>query len=291
MKKRKCLSGFTLLELVIVMAIFSAIAVGALAMIRPAMQLFNKTASQEGAAADIDNISRFIQDNLRYADRVNIYSGYGEKDVEEMLKKNISDKYKHLEFDGSKWESNYYDSSPLEYFRDYYFADTESYNNKNVNVMEITPDCHVNIYTYSLNDFSYVGETPINSDFYSGDHTIQITSWDFPLPNLTINLKIEYDGASKGSDGKKTRLEQESKITLTFLNVAQRSEYTVIERETIRAGEDVAALPTDEYSQDGNVIKSRPASAYKLFKADPLPDPKDSGNTYIIYTVPEIIIP
>lgn len=289
MKKRKRLSGFTLLELVVVMAIFSAIAVGALAMIRPAMQLFHKTSAQEGAAADIDNISRYIQDNLRYADRVNIYYGYGEIDVDSMISKNISDKYKHLIQNGSEWKSDYYTATPLEYFRDYYFgADTNSYKGKNVNVMEITPDCHVNIYTYSLEDFADAGTMAINSDFYSGDHVIQITDWDFSSPNLTLSLKINYNGVTRGNDGKRTNLKQESKISLTFLNVAQRSEYTVIERAIL--GDDESYVSSDdENSQNGNVINSRPASAYKLFKPDTLPD--DPGNTYIVYTVPEIIIP
>ncbi len=295
MKKRKHLSGFTLLELVVVMAIFSAIAVGALAMIRPAMQLFHKTSAQEEAVADIDNISRYIQDNLRYADRVNIYYGYGETDVDAMISKSISDKYKRLEFDSdrSEWKSDYYTATPLEYFRDYYFGtDTNSYEDKNVNVMEITPDCHVNIYTYSLEDFAYVDTMAINSDFYSDDHVIQITDWDFSSPNLTLSLKINYNGVTRGNDGKRTNLEQESKISLTFLNIAQRSEYTVIERATLRDGESyVSSDPTDENSQNGNVINSRPASAYKLFKPDTLPDPKDMGNAYIVYTVPEIIIP
>lgn len=80
LKKLKKLPGVTLLELVIVMAIFSGISVGALAMVRPALQLHYKTAAQERAVAAVDTMARFIQDNLRYADKMFVFKGHGIKD-------------------------------------------------------------------------------------------------------------------------------------------------------------------------------------------------------------------
>lgn len=79
-KKRKKLPGVTLLELIIVMAIFSGISVGALAMVRPAMQLHYKTAAQERAVAAVDTMARFIQDNLRYANNMFVFINHGIKD-------------------------------------------------------------------------------------------------------------------------------------------------------------------------------------------------------------------
>lgn len=79
-KKSKKLLGVTLLELVIVMAIFSAIAAGAMAMVRPAMQIHYKTAAQEKAVAAVDTMARFIQDNLRYADKMFVFTNHGIKD-------------------------------------------------------------------------------------------------------------------------------------------------------------------------------------------------------------------
>ena len=73
MKKFK---GFTLIELIIVMAIFTGIAVGAMAMIKPVMKLFNNTAELEKSSADADNIRRYIEDNLRYANRLFNCVGY-----------------------------------------------------------------------------------------------------------------------------------------------------------------------------------------------------------------------
>lgn len=288
----KKLKGFTLVELIIVMAIFSGIAVGALAMIRPAMQLFNKTASQEGASADIDNISRYIQDNLKYADRVNVYYGYGKTSVSDMLNTNISGKYTKIQKDGTEWKKDTYESTPLQYFRDYYFSSSADYAGKNINVMEITQDGHVNIYTYSLETGNEVSGTITSiSDAFYDKYIFSITEWDFSPPNLTITMNIEYNGVTKGDDGNTRKLNQEKKLGLTFLNIAQRSEFNVIERETVDSGDTIATDATDEYSISDGKITSRPASAYKYFAPDTLPDAENMGNTYIIYTVPEIIIP
>lgn len=291
---KKKLKGFTLLELVIVMAIFSVIAVGAMAMIRPAMQLFNKTASQEGASADIDNISRYIQDNLKYADRVNVYYGYGQTSVSGMLNANISGKYTKIQKEGTEWKKVTYESTPLQYFRDYYFSSSADYAGKNINVMEIIKDGHkdgyINIYTYSLETGNQIEQTSINDDFYN-NYTFSITDWEFSPPNMTITMNIEYNGVTKGDDGKNRKLNQEKKIGLTFLNISQRSEFNVIERGTVDSGDTIATDATDEYSIDEGKISSRPASAYNYFAPETLPDEENLGNTYIIYTVPEIIIP
>lgn len=274
------------------MAIFSGIAVGALAMIRPAMQLFNKTASQEGASADIDNISRYIQDNLKYADRVNVYYGYGKTSVSDMLNTNISGKYTKIQKDGTEWKKDTYESTPLQYFRDYYFSSSADYAGKNINVMEITQDGHVNIYTYSLETGNEVSGTITSiSDAFYDKYIFSITEWDFSPPNLTITMNIKYNGVTKGDDGNTRKLNQEKKLGLTFLNIAQRSEFNVIERETVDSGDTIATDATDEYSISDGKISSRPASAYKYFAPDTLPDAENMGNTYIIYTVPEIIIP
>ncbi len=284
MKKRKRLSGFTLLELVIVMAIFSAIAVGALAMIRPAMQLFHKTSAQEEAAADIDNISRYIQDNLRYADRVNIYYGYGETDVDAMISKSISGKYNCLEFnlDNGNWESKDYETSPFKFFRDYYYGSPDEYARKKVNVMEITTDGKVSIFSVPL-DAESVKTTEIssvNKEFYENSK-ITLNGLNCSSPNMNITLSVGGNDVNEGTDNNKTVPKQEVNITLTFINIALRSEFNVIQKDT---------------SDKENSI-TRPANAYKDFsiKKEDANGNKNTefngGNIYILYTVPEIIIP
>lgn len=306
---KKKLKGFTLLELVIVMAIFSVIAVGAMAMIRPAMQLFNKTASQEGASADIDNISRYIQDNLKYADRVNVYHGYdltgvsGDKMVDKMLNTEITDILPVLTYNESTntYEKTYTNAKPLEFFSKYYYDDSAECDGKKVNVMEIANDGFVTIYTYKFEYKSngsvsnnFIESTSINREFYD-DYIFSIDDdgWDLTPPNMTIKMNIEYSGVTKEDDGKIRKLNQEKKIGLTFFNINQRS--TMAVKEGYSEDSITDQWGNKDLSKEGSVCS---ASAYKNFSIDEKnPDGTDNddffknGNTYIIYTVPEIIIP
>lgn len=72
---RKKLKGFTLVELIVVMAIFSALMIGVLSLLRPMSDLFSRTAQSESVAASLDNTKRYLESTLRYADRMKIYTG------------------------------------------------------------------------------------------------------------------------------------------------------------------------------------------------------------------------
>ena len=293
---KKKLKGFTLLELVIVMAIFSVISVGAMAMIRPAMQLFNKTASQEGASADIDNISRYIQDNLKYADRVNVYYGYGQTSVSDMLNTTVTNALPDLVYDESekKYTKNYIAAKPLEFFKKYYYpksADDTYFEDKYVKIMEIAQNGIVSIYTYSLKNFQEDTSNKFFNDVISKEYDFDIlgVNTDGNINNdLTISVNISYNGVTKGTDGNKRELNQKSNIGICFVNIINRSEFNVIDELTL---EDNQTFETDEYfNVENNKITSHPALAYKYFQPDVI-DTEKMGNIYIIYTVPEIIIP
>lgn len=75
MKKIKKLKGFTLIELIIVMAIFGIIMFASLQLMLPVGNQFTSTAEYEGARASIDNIKRYLDGSLRYADRMVICAG------------------------------------------------------------------------------------------------------------------------------------------------------------------------------------------------------------------------
>lgn len=73
--KKKILKGFTLIELIVVMAIFSILMAGALALVDPVSRI-NKSASDfEKTSAYVDNIQDYLQDSLRYAENVWVYQG------------------------------------------------------------------------------------------------------------------------------------------------------------------------------------------------------------------------
>lgn len=72
----KKLKGFTLLELIIVMAIFSLIMYSAVQLLDPVSKFVVRSTNYENTTACMDNMRRCIEGNLKYADRVRAYAGY-----------------------------------------------------------------------------------------------------------------------------------------------------------------------------------------------------------------------
>ncbi|MCQ2434352.1 MAG: type II secretion system GspH family protein [Oscillospiraceae bacterium] len=70
------LKGFTLMELIIVMGIFSLIMVSVLQLLEPVSNYFVRSTNFENTTACVDNIKRAIEGNLKYADRVRVFYGY-----------------------------------------------------------------------------------------------------------------------------------------------------------------------------------------------------------------------
>lgn len=72
----KKLKGFTLLELIIVMAIFSIIMYSAVQLLDPVAKFYVRSSNFENTTACTDNMRRCIEGNLKYADRIRAYSQF-----------------------------------------------------------------------------------------------------------------------------------------------------------------------------------------------------------------------
>lgn len=72
MSKTK-LKGFSLIELIIVLAIFSLILMGALQMFDPVQRIFKNTAVSEKTYSYTNNIKVAVEDNIEYADIMWVY--------------------------------------------------------------------------------------------------------------------------------------------------------------------------------------------------------------------------
>lgn len=73
--KKKILKGFTLLELIIVMAVFSLIMLGAMSLVDPVSRIYKHSNDFEKTYSYVDNIQNYIQGSLQYADNVWVYQG------------------------------------------------------------------------------------------------------------------------------------------------------------------------------------------------------------------------
>ena len=76
MKKERRIKGFTLLELIIVLALFSLIMFSVVQLLDPVSKFFVRSSNFEDTTACVDNMKRAIEGNLKYADRIRGYRGY-----------------------------------------------------------------------------------------------------------------------------------------------------------------------------------------------------------------------
>lgn len=74
MKKKK-FKGFTLVELVVVMAIFAILMAAVMALIDPVSKMMKKSTIQEANSAAVDNVKRYIEGNLKYANAIEAHIG------------------------------------------------------------------------------------------------------------------------------------------------------------------------------------------------------------------------
>ncbi|MBR4627672.1 MAG: type II secretion system protein [Ruminococcus sp.] len=75
MKETKRLKGFTLIELIVVMAIFGVLMVAVMQILTPLNKLSKRATIQEANAAAVDNIKNYMESSLRYADAIEVNVG------------------------------------------------------------------------------------------------------------------------------------------------------------------------------------------------------------------------
>ncbi|MBR6671053.1 MAG: type II secretion system protein [Ruminococcus sp.] len=75
MKNRKKLKGFTLIELIIVLAIFGIILSVVMSLIDPVSKVMKRASTKERTAAYSDNICEYITNSVTYARFVRVYEG------------------------------------------------------------------------------------------------------------------------------------------------------------------------------------------------------------------------
>ncbi len=73
--KKKILKGFTLIELIIVMAIFSVLMLATMSLVDPVSRIFKHSNDFEKTYSYVDNIQNYLQGSLQYADNVWVYQG------------------------------------------------------------------------------------------------------------------------------------------------------------------------------------------------------------------------
>ena len=91
-KKKTALKGFTLIELIIVLAIFSVIMTLVMSFIDPVSKIMTKTSVRERTAAYVDNIGEYVSKSIRHAQNIVVYE-HGISDDEQTVARDFVDTY------------------------------------------------------------------------------------------------------------------------------------------------------------------------------------------------------
>ncbi|WP_028517992.1 type II secretion system protein [Ruminococcus flavefaciens] len=116
--KKRIKKGFTLVELIVVMAIFSILMVAVMALTGPVQRLFQKTALAEKTYSYANNIQLYLQGKLEYAE--DVYVGTTDK----------------LDFNGVNGVDDEDIAKLVETFRKEHFENTVTYDGNKANYMK-----------------------------------------------------------------------------------------------------------------------------------------------------------
>lgn len=74
MNKRNALKGFTLIEMIIVVAIFGLIMITVLSLLDPVKKVYSNAYNEADSQAISENFRRYVGDQIQYADRMWVYT-------------------------------------------------------------------------------------------------------------------------------------------------------------------------------------------------------------------------
>ena len=321
--KKKNLKGFTLIELIVVMAIFSLLMAGALALVDP-VEKINKTASDfEKTNAYVDNIQDYLQDSLRYAENVWVYQG------------NMSDA--ELKAEAEDFRQKYYnetittkDGSHVVYTKGnmriitILNSDVSDGSGGIQNDSNGTPMCKGQIL---LNKFEYesdssitnigISETQLNPTFFTkdfdfayllgasqlvnsgSDNTAKVETISdgsgINFENFSMGIvtydKAEYSKLSSPADGEYPFTCQYTVATIPLINIINRhngglpKEYYVYGKKDDGMGNMITDTSKIEFQQSVSMNPSFPSLTSSKLDGNPRISGNINDNIYIIYSL------
>jgi prepilin-type N-terminal cleavage/methylation domain-containing protein len=286
MKKFKKLKGFTLIELIIVMAIFSVVMFSALQLITPVGNLFSSTSQYEGARSVLDNIKRYFDGTIRYADKVylcredvsnrdarvaDFYNKYYDGNIYTDDSKN--DYIYVLQFDNTQYTT---DSSKVvtlyQYKMNYTTATINGSTVKVPSGYSSTPTVSNPINESLFGDYAI--KFCLGQYEYKYDSTLDDTKFtliDLPTFNSS-NFCMTCDLYKNTTSGAKA-IQQCTTVSVNFININTTSNLA----KAVVTGTDASGIVTGSYVSGVDMFSNSVTS--QVVSSD--------DNFFIIYTVPD----
>lgn len=125
---KKTLKGFTLIELIIVLAIFSGIMAGAISLVDPVSKIMTKASVTEKTNSYVNTIQDYVEGSVKYAENLNVYLLSADPDEEEKRVAEMVDNYRKTYFSNcvSKNPNGRHYFSKAEYVEHMLFVNEDS---------------------------------------------------------------------------------------------------------------------------------------------------------------------
>ncbi len=191
MKMKHRVKGFTLVELIIVMALFSLIMFSILQLLTPVSKFFVRSSNFENTTACVDNMKRAIEGNLKFANRVRCYVDYLPYTAE------------HSSMDPGDYAPTATLQRHVQNFYDEFFGRNKSSEAVNTlgaageTALRQYTDCRGTIYVMVFDNrppTSYSSASLINFN-ENAENTGKIVLYEFPFDN-TGDTPVEFNAAS-----------------------------------------------------------------------------------------------
>ena len=271
---KKKLKGFTLVELIIVVAIFGIIMAAVLSILNPISNVYKSTADNEHMRASCDNVRLYVEDNLKYADKLkicyNATQGNASSSANVMINGFIDGSGNHLV--GTS-------DNPI------YIMEIDNTNHGFVKIFRFTGSVPA--------DLSGGFYKEINDNLYSDySYTFNIPA-NFGLGNAALDIDIEkyiFNAGAKvippATDDRYFKMS--SKATFSFVNLRNfigkmptgtEVKYLTVEGEYLT--EDEAKHNPGAIKIDATKPESSPFQGCE--------DSASGSNIYFIYTLPKFV--
>lgn len=264
----KKLKGFTLVELIVVLAIFSMIMAAVLSLLNPVADVYSSTANYEHARAASDNVRLYLQDNIKYADNLKII--YNAADATAANQAAI---------DRNTALNDKYSASPS--------------MKPQVYILEVANDNHGNITIYkdAVNASNVYKQ--INQELYKDYSYEFVIPSDFGVTNAAVDMNIYKYSYKTGT--KALPLETDSDYyklttaaTFSFINLRNFANNMPVGTEIKYITQDGIEVPEEQKDNPG-VIKLDATKQESNPFSGCVNGGVDGGNIYFIYTLPKFV--